>query len=192
MRERSHDGPRMNREIRVPEVRLVDENGEMVGVVPTREAFQRAQDAGLDLVEISPQAVPPVCKILDYGKFKFEQDKKAAEAKKKQKVIEVKEIKLRPAIGQHDYDIKLKQAKKFLEEGDKIKFTLRFRGRELARTDLGMEVLKRVQAELEGQVRIEFAPRFEGRQVTMIVAPLPNVAAAAGGAKPAEAAAPPA
>lgn len=169
----------MNRDIRVPEVRLVDEDGEMIGVVPTREALARAQEVGLDLVEISPGAEPPVCKILDYGKFKFEQDKRAAEAKKKQKVIELKEIKLRPGIGDHDYEIKLKQAKKFLGEGDKVKFTLRYRGRELSRTELGMQVLRRVRTELDGLVRVEFEPKFEGRQVTMIVAPLPNAIKAA-------------
>ncbi len=176
MRETHKSGPRMNRDIRVPEVRLVGEDGEMIGVVSIRDALQQAHEAGLDLVEISPQAVPPVCKILDYGKFKFEQDKKAAEAKKKQKIVELKEIKLRPGIGDHDYEIKMKQARKFLGEGDKVKFTLRFRGRELSRTDIGMIVLRRVRTELEGMVRVEFEPKFEGRQVTMIVAPLPNVA----------------
>ncbi len=184
MRERSQDGLRTNRDIRAQQVRLIDEDGEMIGVVPIREALMRAHEAGLDLVEISPQAEPPVCKILDYGKFKYEQDKKANEAKKKQKVIEVKEIKLRPNIGDHDYEIKMKQAKKFLDEGDKVKFTLRFRGREMSHVEIGMATLNKVKRDLDGIVRIEFEPKFEGRQVIMIVAALPK-AAAAGAAAPA-------
>jgi len=179
MRERSQDGLRTNRDIRAQQVRLIDEDGEMIGVVPIREALMRAHEAGLDLVEISPQAEPPVCKILDYGKFKYEQDKKANEAKKKQKVIEIKEIKLRPNIGDHDYEIKMKQAKKFLEEGDKVKFTLRFRGREMSHVEIGMATLNKVKRDLDGMVRIEFEPKFEGRQVIMIVAPLPKSASAA-------------
>lgn len=125
---REDDGPRINEEIRVKEVRLIDENGDNRGVVTIQEALRIADNAGLDLIEISPQAVPPVCKVLDYGKYKYEMQKKKAEAKKNQKVIETKELKLRPMIGAHDYDVKLKQAKKFLSEGDKVKFTMRYKG----------------------------------------------------------------
>lgn len=127
---REEDGPRINEEIRVKEVRLIDENGENRGVISIREALQLAVDAGLDLIEISPQAVPPVCKILDFGKYKYEMQKRKAEAKKNQKVIEIKELKLRPMIDTHDYEVKIKQAKKFLGEGNKVKFTMRFKGRE--------------------------------------------------------------
>lgn len=176
--QRDKDGLRTNRDIRAQQVRLIGADGEMIGVVGIREALAAAQEAGLDLVEISPQAEPPVCKILDYGKYKYEQDKKAAEARKKQKVIEVKELKMRPTIGGHDYDIKIKQAKKFLEEGDKVKFVLRFRGREMTHTEFGMEVLRKVRSDLEGLIRVEHEPKFEGRQVIMIVAPLPKTPAA--------------
>lgn len=188
-RERAgrNDGPRINRDIRVPEVRLIDQDGEMIGVVNIRDALQRADEAGLDLVEISPQAVPPVCKILDYGKFKYENDKKAAEARKKQVKVELKEIKIRPQTDQHDYDVKMKQARRFLEEGDKVKFTLRFKGREMSHTEFGMMMMNRIKADLVDLVRVEFEPKFEGRQVVMIVAPLPNAAKAQAAAKPAEA-----
>ena len=125
------DGPRVNEQIRIPKIRLVDENGEMVGVVTIQEGLRRAEEAGLDLVEVSPGAEPPVCKILNYGKYKYELQKKAAEAKKKQKVIEIKEIKIRPTIEDHDYEVKLRAAKKFLENEDKVKFTLRLRSLEL-------------------------------------------------------------
>lgn len=186
-RERArNDGPRLNRDIRVPEVRLIDEDGEMVGVVQIREALMRAEQAGLDLVEISPQAVPPVCKILDYGKFKYENDKKAAEARKKQVKVELKEIKIRPNTDQHDYDVKMKQARKFLDEGDKIKFSLRFKGREMSHTEYGLNMMNRIKKDLEALIRIEFEPKFEGRQVIMIVAPLPKAAAGAAADKPAE------
>lgn len=157
--------------IRSPRVRLIDENGEMVGVVSVPEALRAAEEAGLDLVEISPNADPPVCKILDYGKYKYEQQKKANEARKKQKIVEIKELKVRPGIEPHDYDVKLRAAKKFLEEGDKVKFTLRFRGREMAHLQLGMEVLLRFKADLSGMGKVEQEPKLEGRQAIMVLGP---------------------
>lgn len=141
----------------------------MIGVVSIREALAAADEAGLDLVEISPNAEPPVCKILDYGKFKYEQQKKANEARKKQKVIEVKELKLRPMIEDHDYQVKLRAAQKFLEEGDKVKFTLRFRGRELAHQELGLAVLKRMKEDLSLLSKVEQEPKMEGRQMIMML-----------------------
>ena len=167
----TREGPRINEEIGVMRVRLVDERGNMVGVVGRSEALQMAADAGLDLVEIAPNADPPVCKILDYGKFKYEEQKKKNEARKKQKIIEVKEIKLRPSIDDHDYQVKMRSMNKFIEEGDKVKVTMRFRGRELAHQDLGMNVLMRVRDDLEGIAKVEQMPRMEGRQMTMVVAP---------------------
>jgi translation initiation factor IF-3 len=155
----------------VARVRLVDERGRMVGVVGRNEALAMAAEAGLDLVEIAPNADPPVCKILDFGKFKYEEQKKKNEARKKQKVIEVKEIKLRPSIDDHDYDVKMRSMNKFIEEGDKVKVTMRFRGRELAHQELGMNVLMRVRDDLEQIAKIEQMPRMEGRQMTMVVAP---------------------
>ena len=140
----TRDWPRMNEEIGVMRLRLVDERGQMVGVVGRNEALAMAAQAGLDLVEIAPNADPPVCKILDYGKFKYEEQKKKNEARKKQKIIEVKEIKLRPSIDDHDYEVKMRSMNKFIEEGDKVKVTMRFRGRELAHQELGMNVLMRV------------------------------------------------
>jgi len=166
-----NDGPRVNREIDARSIRLVGADGEMIGVVTLREGLIMAEEAGLDLVEVSPNAEPPVCKILDYGKFKYEAQKKRNEAKKKQKVIEVKEIKLRPNIDDNDYDVKMRAMRKFLEEGDKVKVTLRFRGRELAHQDLGMKVLERVRDDLEGLGKIEQIPKMEGRQMVMVVAP---------------------
>jgi translation initiation factor IF-3 len=165
------DGTRINGAIRAPKIRLIDENGEMVGEVSPAEALELAEKAGLDLVEISPNATPPVCKILDYGKYKYEQQKKAAEARKKQKVIEVKELKMRPGIEEHDYQVKLKAAKKFIEAEDKVKFTLRFRGREMAHVDLGREVLERYKADLADITKVEVQPKMEGRQMMMILAP---------------------
>ena len=169
--EREQSGPRINDAIRVREVRLIDENGDNVGVVARQDAMDRAVNAGLDLVEISPDAEPPVCKIMDYGKFKFEQQKKAAEARKKQKIVEIKEIKMRPAIDDHDYDVKMRAIKRFFVEGDKVKVTLRFRGREMAHQELGMAVLQRVKAELESIAKVESEPRLEGRQMVMVLAP---------------------
>ncbi|MGY9054912.1 MAG: translation initiation factor IF-3 [Alphaproteobacteria bacterium] len=165
------DGPRTNSDITARLVRLVGADAEMLGVYKVDDALREAERAGLDLVEVSPNAEPPVCKILDYGRFKYEAQKKKNEARKKQKVIEVKEIKLRPAIDQHDYDVKMKSVRKFLEEGDKVKVTLRFRGREMAHQDLGMKVLLRVREELGEEVKVEQSPRLEGRQMVMVMAP---------------------
>jgi len=167
----AREGPRINDEIRVPQVRLIDDAGEMIGVMSAREALIRAYDAGLDLVEISPNAVPPVCKILDYGKYKYEQQKKANEARKKQKVVEIKEIKVRPNIDDHDYDVKMKQMKNFIGEGDKVKVTLRFRGREMAHQELGVKVLERIRNDLTELVKVEQMPKLENRQMVMVVSP---------------------
>jgi translation initiation factor IF-3 len=161
----------VNEEIRVPQVRLIDEAGEMLGVLSIRDALYKAYQAGLDLLEISPNAVPPVCKITDYGKFKYEQQKKANEARKKQKVVEIKEIKVRPNIDDHDYDVKMKQAKSFIGEGDKVKVTLRFRGREMAHQELGVKLLERIRTELTELVKVEQMPRLENRQMIMVLAP---------------------
>ncbi len=167
----SRDGPRVNNQINVPSVRVVDEDGEMLGVLPIREALSRAAEAGLDLVEISPNAEPPVCKILDFGKYKYEIQKKKNEARKKQKVIEVKEIKLRPNIDEHDYEVKMRSVHRFLDEGDKVKVTMRFRGREMVHQEIGLKVLERVRDELEERVKVEQMPRLEGRQMIMVLAP---------------------
>lgn len=169
----SEKEPRVNRQIRAPKIRLIGADGEMAGVVSVPEAIGMAADAGLDLVEISPNAEPPVCKIMDYGKYKYQQQKKAAEARKKQKVIQLKEIKLRPMIDKHDLEIKMKQVHKFLEEGDKVKFTLRFRGRELSHIEIGRKLLEGVREQLiSGEhAKIEYPPSMEGKQMIMIVAP---------------------
>ena len=165
------DGPRVNEDIEVPQVRLVDENGEQVGVVSIDEALQRAADVQLDLVEVSPNAEPPVCKIIDYGKLKYQEQKKKNEARKKQKIIEVKEIKLRPNIDTHDYDVKMRSARRFIDDGDKVKVTLRFRGREMAHQDLGAQVLERVREELDEIAKVEQMPKMEGRQMVMVMSP---------------------
>src|SRR6201988_4099383 len=165
------DGPRVNEEIRVREVQLIDQTGHNHGPTDIQIALARAQEAGLDLVEIAPNSVPPVCKILDYGKYKYQAQKKAAEARKKQKVVEVKEIKLRPMIDDHDYDVKMRSIQRFFEEGDKVKVTLRFRGREMAHQDLGYKLLDRVKTDTAKIAKIEQEPRFEGRQVVMVLAP---------------------
>ncbi len=167
----NREGPRANDEIRVPRVRLIDADGENVGVVTIDKAMAAAAAAGLDLVEISPNADPPVCKILDYGKFKYEAQKKANIARKNQKVIEVKEIKMRPGIDEHDYQVKLRAMHRFFEEGDKVKVTLRFRGREMAHQDIGVDLLKRVQEDVAEQAKVESFPRLEGKQMTMVMAP---------------------
>ncbi len=167
----TRDGPRVNEEIRAPQVRLIDQDGEMQGVMSAREALIRAYDVGLDLLEISPNAVPPVVKILDYGKYKYEQQKKKNEARKKQKVVEIKEIKVRPNIDDHDYDVKMRQMKEFIGEGDKVKVTLRFRGREMAHQDLGLKVLDRIRTELAETTKVESMPRLENRQMIMVLAP---------------------
>ena len=170
-KERRGDEPRINRQITVDKVRLVGANGEMVGVVPIREALASAEVQGLDLVEVSPNAVPPVCKILDYGRFRFLEQKKASEARKKQRTIEIKEIKLRPGIDKHDYDVKMKAMHGFFEEGDKVKVTLRFRGREMAHQDLGVKVLERVKADTVEVAKVESDWQLEGRQMVMVLAP---------------------
>jgi translation initiation factor IF-3 len=167
----SRDGPRVNEDIRVPQVRLIDQDGEMIGVMSARDAMLRAYELGMDLLEISPNAVPPVCKITDYGKYKYEQQKKANEARKRQKVVEIKEIKVRPNIDDHDYDVKMRAAKGFIEEGDKVKVTLRFRGREMAHQDLGVKVLERIRSELVELAKVEQMPRLENRQMIMVLAP---------------------
>ncbi|WP_333793673.1 translation initiation factor IF-3 [Hyphomicrobium sp.] len=169
--EREPAGPKINEAIRAREVRLIDENGQNVGVVSKVDALARAEQAGFDLVEVSPDADPPVCKILDYGKFKYQEQKKAAEARKHQKTVEIKEIKMRPGIDDHDYEVKMRAIKRFFEEGDKVKVTLRFRGREMAHQQLGMNVLIRVKNEVEPIAKVESEPRFEGRQMVMVLAP---------------------
>lgn len=161
----------------------------MIGIVTTREALRQAGEAGLDLVEISPNADPPVCKILDYGKYKYEQQKKASEARKKQKVVEVKEIQIRPMIGDNDYMVKLKAAKRFLEDGDKVKVVLRFRGREMAHTEIGFGLLKKMIEDLGSAAKVEFEPKMEGRQVMMVLGPV-KAADKAAADKAAETAAP--
>ncbi len=161
----------MNEAISLPKVRLIDANGENVGVVDTDDALKRALDVGLDLVEISPHADPPVCKILDFGKFKYEAQKRKSEARKKQKVIDVKEIKMRPNIDQHDYDVKMRSIERFISDGDKVKVTMRFRGREMVHQEIGLRVLERVRDQLEEVAKIEQFPRLEGRQMTMVMAP---------------------
>ncbi|MBN8956002.1 MAG: translation initiation factor IF-3 [Rhizobiales bacterium] len=165
------DGPRVNDEIRAREVQLIDQDGQNHGTVEFRVAYAMAQEAGLDLVEIAPNSVPPVCKILDHGKYKFQAQKKAAEARKKQKVVEIKEIKLRPMIDDHDYDVKMRSMKRFFEEGDKVKVTLRFRGREMAHQDIGQKLLNRVKDDLIEDAKVEQEPKFEGRQIVMVLAP---------------------
>jgi translation initiation factor IF-3 len=167
----SRDGPRVNEEIRSVQVRLIDQDGEMQGVMSARDAMLRAFSVGLDLLEISPNADPPVCKILDFGKYKYELQKKKNEAKKKQKVIEIKEIKVRPNIDENDYQVKMRAMKSFIEEGDKVKVTLRFRGREMAHQDIGIRVLERIRAELETTTKVEQMPRLENRQMVMVLAP---------------------
>lgn len=164
-------GPRINDQIRAREVRLIDETGQNAGVIAKFDAMARAEQAGLDLVEISPDAEPPVCKIMDFGKYKFQEQKKAAEARKNQKIVELKEIKMRPGIDDHDYDVKMRSIKRFFEEGDKVKITLRFRGREMAHSQLGMQVLQRIKAETESFAKVESEPRFEGRQMVMVLGP---------------------
>ena len=152
-------------------MRLVNAEGEIVGVVPIEDAIQQAEESGLDLVEVSPNAEPPVCKILDYGKYKYEAQKKKSEARKKQKTIDIKEIKMRPGIEEHDYQVKMRAMRRFIDEGDKVKVTLRFRGREMAHTELGAKVLERVRDDMAEESKVEAFPRMEGRQMTMVIAP---------------------
>lgn len=161
----------MNDDISVPSVRVVDQNGEQLGILSIRDAIAAAAEVGLDLVEVAPGASPPVCKILDFGKFKYVEQKKKNEARKKQKTIEVKEIKMRPNIDDHDYDVKVRNMRRFLEDGDKVKVTIRFRGREVAHQDLGMKVLDRVREELDELAKVEQTAKLEGRQMVMVIAP---------------------
>ncbi|MDB2507437.1 translation initiation factor IF-3 [Planktomarina temperata] len=167
-------GPRINERIRGSELRLIDQNGENIGVVTPERALIMAEDAGLDLVEISPNANPPVCKIMDFGKFKYESQKKEAEARKKQKIIEIKEVKFRPNTDKHDYEVKMRNVFKFLENGDKVKITLRFKGREMAHQELGRDLLLRVAEDTKEIGRVENMPKMEGRQMIMLVGPLPK------------------
>lgn len=164
-------GPRVNEQIRVSKVRVVGADGEMVGVISVQEGIELAKDAGMDLVEVSPNAEPPVCKVLDYGKFKYNQQKKANEARKKQKVIHIKEVKVRPNIDKHDLEVKMRNVHKFLDAGDKVKVTLRFRGREMAHQELGLKLLNEIREELGDIIKVEHHPKLEGRQMIMIVAP---------------------
>ncbi|TQX89420.1 translation initiation factor IF-3 [Rhizobium sp. rho-13.1] len=165
------DGPRSNREIRIPKVQLIGADGANLGIVPTDEAMKMAEDSGLDLVEISPNAEPPVCKILDLGKLKYANQKKAAEARKKQKIVEIKEIKMRPNIDTHDYEVKMKAMSRFFDEGDKVKVTLKFRGREMAHQELGMKLLQQVKVDTIEFAKVEAEPKLEGRQMMMVLAP---------------------
>ena len=165
------DGPRINEEIRVREVHLIDKDGANLGTIPIADALAKALEANLDLVEISPNATPPICKLLDFGKYKYQEQKKQAEARKKQKVVEVKEIKFRPMIDDHDYQVKMRSMQRFFEEGDKVKVTLRFRGREMAHQELGVKLLDRVKEDTGKVAKIEMDARFEGRQMVMVLAP---------------------
>jgi translation initiation factor IF-3 len=167
-------GPRVNENVRSAEIRLIGADGENVGVVTPQRAMEMAAEAGLDLVEISPNANPPVCKIMDFGKYKYEQQKRESEARKKQKIIEVKEVKFRPNTDTHDYDVKMRNVTKFLANGDKVKVTLRFRGREMAHLELGRDLLNRVAEDTKEIGKIENMPKMEGRQMIMVIGPLPK------------------
>ena len=164
-------GPKFDDLIQADKVRVIDENGENLGVMFTNEAIEQANELGLNLVEVSPGADPPVCKFLDVGKYRYEAQKKANQARKTQKTQQIKEIKMRPNIDDHDYDVKMRSVVKFIEEGDKVKMTLRFRGREMAHQELGMNLLKRVQDDVAEIAKIEAYPRLEGRQMLMVLAP---------------------
>ncbi len=162
---------RINEDIRVREVRLIDEEGKQVGIVPTTEGLERAKEAGLDLIEVAPNANPPVCKILDYGKYKFDQEKRLKEAKKNQKQVKMKEIRMQPKIETHDLNFKTKHIKEFLEDGNKVKVTVRFRGRELAHTELGKDVLDDIVETLDTSFSVDKQPAMEGRYMSMILSP---------------------
>ena len=164
-------GPAVNELITSSEVRVISEKGDMLGVLKTEDAIKKAFELGLDLVEVSPNASPPVCKIIDYGKYKYQVQKKQAEAKKKQKTFEVKEVKLRPGIEDNDYEVKLRSIHRFLKDGDKVKITLRFRGREMAYHQRGMDILKKLETAIEPSAKVEQVPKLEGRQMTMVIAP---------------------
>ncbi|MBW4972231.1 MULTISPECIES: translation initiation factor IF-3 [Roseovarius] len=167
-------GPRINDRIRCDEIRLIGADGENVGLITPQRALEMAEEAGLDLVEISPSATPPVCKIMDFGKYKYEQQKREAEARKKQHIIEIKEIKFRPGTDTHDYDVKMRSVVKFLQGGDKVKITLRFRGREMAHQDLGRQLLERIADDIKEVGRVENMPKMEGRQMIMVIGPGPK------------------
>lgn len=164
------EGPNINDQIATDKVRLIDSEGEMKGVFPTSKAIEMAVDEGLDLVEVSPNADPPVCKIMDYGKYKYEQQKKASEARKKQKVVDVKEVKISPRIEKHDYEVKMRNARRFLESGDKVKVSMRLRGREMAHQEIGFDLLKQMIEELDEISSVELHPKLEGRQMIMVLA----------------------
>ncbi len=163
---------RINDQIRAAEVRLIDEKGEQLGVVSLQEALKKADEAGFDLVEVSPTAKPPVCRIIDYGKFLYQKEKKLKEARKKQKTVEIKEMKFTPRIDKHDFDYRIKRVREFIAKGDKVKITIRFRGREMAHTELGFDVIKRVKEEVKDICQIEKPSKLEGRNITMVIVPL--------------------
>ena len=165
-------GPRFNHRINSPEVQVITSNGENLGILNLQDAISRAKDQGLDLIEISPNARPPVCKIMDMGKFKYDQQKKANKAKKKQKKIELKEIKLRPVTEVHDYTFKIKNAQKFLSKGDKVKFTIRFKGREMQHSNLGNDLMEKIKQDMQSIGKVELQPRFDGKQMIMVIQPL--------------------
>ena len=165
-------GPRANERIRAPEVQVISSDGNNLGIISTKKATEMAKEEGLDLIEISPNASPPVCKIIDIGKYKYDLQKKANKAKKKQKVINLKEIKLRPVTEIHDYNFKIKNAQKFLTKGDKVKFTVQFKGREMQHTNLGHQLMDRIIKDTQSLGKIEVAPKFEGKQIIMIIQPL--------------------
>ncbi|MBW3097687.1 translation initiation factor IF-3 [Pseudohoeflea coraliihabitans] len=167
----TNDGPRANRDIRAPNVQLIDEEGNNQGLIPTADALARAEEAGLDLVEMNSNGDVPVCKIVDLGKLKYQSQKKASEARKKQKTVEIKEIKMRPNIDTHDYEVKMKAVRRFFDDGDKVKVTLRFRGREMAHQQLGYELLQKVKGDTEEIAKVEAEPKLEGRQMMMVLAP---------------------
>jgi translation initiation factor IF-3 len=165
-------GPRSNNRIHASEVQVIDSDGKNLGILPTRDAIEAAKEQGLDLIEISPKANPPVCKIVDMGKYRYDLQKKANKAKKKQKIVNLKEIKLRPGTETHDYNFKIKNSQKFLQKGDKVKFTIRFKGREMQHTDLGKELMNRIKKDVFEMGKVEAEPRLEGRQMVMIIQPL--------------------
>ena len=165
------EGPRVNEQITEAQVLVIDDEGEKRGIIDKDDAIAMAQEAGLDLVEVAPNAKPPVCKLMDYGKYKYQAQKKANEARKKQKTVDVKEIKMRPNIDTHDYEVKMRNVQRFIEEGDKVKVTPRFRGREMAHQDLGMKLLNKVREETDPVAKVESQPKLEGRQMVMVLAP---------------------
>ncbi len=165
-------GPRANNRINSPEVQVIASNGENLGILNTNQAISMAKEEGLDLIEIAPKANPPVCKIIDMGKFKYDAQKKANKAKKKQKIVSLKEIKLRPVTGTHDYDFKVKNAKKFIIKGDKVKFTIRFKGRELQHSHLGNELMNKIKEDMKEIGKVELDPKFDGKQMIMVIQPL--------------------